>query len=73
MADLADVANATVAMEINALLSFRNLKPDEGAAPILFCVDCGEPIPEMRRKMVPGTKRCVECQEEYEREFLYGN
>lgn len=31
------------------------------------CDDCGEPIPEARRKAVPGCTRCVACQEDFER------
>ena len=30
------------------------------------CIDCGESIPEARRKAVPGCERCVGCQEIYE-------
>ena len=33
----------------------------------LFCADCGEPIPEERRRAVPGCCRCFECQERAER------
>ncbi len=28
------------------------------------CEDCDEPIPEARRKAVPGVRRCVACQAE---------
>ena len=28
------------------------------------CEECGEPIPEARRKAVPGVRRCVACQTE---------
>ena len=27
-----------------------------------YCLDCGEEIPEARRRAVAGCKRCVECQ-----------
>ena len=26
------------------------------------CVNCGEPIPEGRRRAVPGVRTCIECQ-----------
>ena len=29
--------------------------------------DCGEPIPEARRRALPGVRLCIECQERYER------
>ena len=27
-----------------------------------FCDECGEPIPEARRKALPGVRTCVSCQ-----------
>lgn len=27
-----------------------------------FCDECGEPIPEARRKALPGVRYCVACQ-----------
>jgi phage/conjugal plasmid C-4 type zinc finger TraR family protein len=27
------------------------------------CIDCGDPIPEDRRKALPSATRCVGCQE----------
>ncbi|MEA2119624.1 DksA/TraR family C4-type zinc finger protein [Halovibrio sp. HP20-50] len=26
------------------------------------CEECGEPIPEARRKAIPGVRLCVDCQ-----------
>ncbi|MFO7858049.1 MAG: DksA/TraR family C4-type zinc finger protein [Ectothiorhodospiraceae bacterium] len=31
------------------------------------CLECGEPIPEARRRAVPGVSLCVECQAERDR------
>lgn len=33
------------------------------------CEDCGSPIPEARRKAVPGCTRCVLCQAYFEHGF----
>lgn len=30
--------------------------------------DCGEPIPEERRRAVPGVRHCVDCAERLERQ-----
>lgn len=30
------------------------------------CDDCGDPIPDARRKAVPGCTRCVDCQSLHE-------
>ena len=27
------------------------------------CYECGEPIPEARRKALPGVRLCIRCQE----------
>ncbi|MBQ0772743.1 DksA/TraR family C4-type zinc finger protein [Parasphingorhabdus sp.] len=27
-----------------------------------YCVECGEEIPEARRRALPGTRTCVACQ-----------
>ncbi len=46
----------------------RRARSRLGAGPSLEeCEDCGEPIPEARRRAVPGVRRCVECQAEADR------
>ncbi|MER2545908.1 MAG: TraR/DksA C4-type zinc finger protein [Candidatus Accumulibacter phosphatis] len=29
----------------------------------LVCVNCGDPIPELRRSAYPGVTRCIDCQQ----------
>lgn len=29
---------------------------------LTHCAECDEPIPEARRKAIPGVKLCIECQ-----------
>jgi len=42
----------------------RSARARLGAGPSLTeCVDCGETIPEARRRALPGVTRCVACQE----------
>lgn len=31
---------------------------------LTHCADCDEPIPEARRRALPGVRRCVACQSE---------
>lgn len=31
-----------------------------------LCADCGFPIPEARRRAVPGCRRCADCQADFE-------
>ena len=35
---------------------------------LTHCEECGESIPEARRLAVPGVRRCIECQEENDRQ-----
>lgn len=32
------------------------------------CENCGDDIPEDRRKAYPGCKRCISCQQQHERD-----
>lgn len=34
-----------------------------------FCEECGEAIPEARRKALPGVRLCVACQEEADKDL----
>lgn len=31
------------------------------------CEECGSPIPEPRRKAIPGVRLCIGCQSEFEK------
>jgi phage/conjugal plasmid C-4 type zinc finger TraR family protein len=35
---------------------------------LTHCEDCGEAIPEARRRVVPGVRRCLACQAETDRQ-----
>ncbi len=35
---------------------------------LTHCEECGEPIPEARRKALPGVRLCLACQEEEDKE-----
>ena len=37
------------------------------------CRECGDPIPEARRRAVPGIRLCVVCQEAADREGAAGS
>lgn len=39
------------------------IRPAPTATSALVCEDCGEPIPEPRRRASPGCTRCIECQQ----------
>lgn len=43
----------------------RNLPTGES---LEFCAECGEPIPEARRRALPGVRLCLACQQEADSE-----
>jgi len=44
----------------DAVLRARANLPTGESEP--YCEDCGDEIPEARRRALPGAKRCVACQ-----------
>lgn len=55
--------DATVASEVA-----RARSRFHGGVSLEFCEECEEPIPEARRRVVPGVRLCVQCQEEVDQE-----
>ena len=52
----------------NAVDAVRNQLAKQAEKPSAeFCEECGEDIPEMRRKLVPGVQLCIHCQTRLER------
>ena len=35
---------------------------------LTHCLECEEPIPEARRKAIPGVRLCIDCQSSLEKE-----
>ncbi|KMK11134.1 hypothetical protein ABW06_22740 [Pluralibacter gergoviae] len=50
-------------IERNTAAGIDALRIDHSAVSATECRDCGYPIPEARRKFVPGVQTCIECQE----------
>lgn len=46
----------------------HSLAQGESAA---FCQECGDPIPEARRKALPGVQLCLPCQAERDKKAPY--
>lgn len=44
----------------------RSRLPEGDAA--IHCEECEEPIPEARRRAIPGVRLCVRCQSESEKQ-----
>lgn len=68
MADEADFADKLIEIGLSATLETMRLEMD--AMPkesLYYCVDCDDEIPESRRLAQIGCKRCIECQNSFEK------
>ncbi len=53
---------------LNAVAGVRRKLEEQAARPSAEeCEECGDEIPEARRRAVPGVQFCVFCQEKHER------
>ena len=53
---------------MNAVAGVRRKLLEQAARPSAEeCEECGDEIPEARRRAVPGVQFCVFCQEKHER------
>lgn len=60
MPDQIDRANDLAEQERERSLALFRQHPTPCSR--LFCEDCDEPIPEIRRQAVQGCTRCIDCQ-----------
>jgi len=71
MADDVDMANEIIDNEVSRALS-KIRRSTSGNAGSKTCMECGEDMPEPRRKL--GFKLCVACAQDAERrKSLYAN
>ena len=55
-------------LSMNAVAEHRRKLAEQAKNPSLEeCEECGEEIPEARRKLIPGVKLCIYCKEIEER------
>lgn len=64
MADEADLAGDLIDGEMESILAARRREAERQAArgTAITCEECGDDIPEARRKKNPGVRTCVPCQ-----------
>ncbi|MBW6416763.1 DksA/TraR family C4-type zinc finger protein [Celeribacter sp. PS-C1] len=60
--------DGAVSEQIEASISDELARMKQTRAPVgesfHECAECGEDIPEARRKAIPGVKLCIDCQQE---------
>ncbi len=59
-----EAERARIRVEEQVALARSQLPSGPGTT---HCIKCEEPIPEPRRKAMPGTRLCVECQSEHDK------
>ncbi|MDM3294440.1 TraR/DksA family transcriptional regulator [Citrobacter sp. Cc139] len=64
MADIVDNASTLEDLQRDAALSMHRL--NHSAVSATHCEECGDNLPEARRKAYPGCTMCVECQSNME-------
>ena len=55
--------------EAVARARMRAVRGTAAADSASHCTDCDEPIPEARRRAIPGVRLCIECQSGRDRSF----
>ncbi|WP_439327898.1 TraR/DksA family transcriptional regulator [Lonepinella sp. BR2357] len=60
------IDNAQQAEQLQRDIALRNQLSVQRNISLTHCIDCADPIPEKRRQMVIGCKRCIDCQQEFE-------
>ena len=61
--------NEQIEASINDELARMRATRRAAGESLTHCADCEEPIPEQRRKAVPGVTLCLDCQTERDASF----
>ena len=59
--------NEQIEVSTEEALARMRLRNRVGGESLAECADCGEPIPEARRRSQAGVRLCVACQSEADR------
>ena len=64
--DIFDQAQAVDEQLREAALSARQASQTREPG-TMECIDCGDEIPTLRRQAMPSCRRCIDCQNDYEK------
>jgi phage/conjugal plasmid C-4 type zinc finger TraR family protein len=70
MPDLADQADGLIEFQLELAIAAARGIP--ATVQREYCADCGDEIPQARRKAVPGVTRCLSCAVAREQSKLRG-
>ena len=71
MSDVVDLANQLNDEAVERAIANRVQSPT-GVSP-LDCDECGEPIEQKRREVIPGTQHCAECAKWFAQRDRFNN
>jgi len=61
--------NDQIEASISDELARLKARPAPKGESLTHCAECDEPIPEARRKAIPGVKLCIDCQQDRDATF----
>ncbi|GAB4305242.1 MAG: DksA/TraR family C4-type zinc finger protein [Roseovarius sp.] len=61
--------NEQIEASIADELARLRARPRPRGESLTHCAECDEPIPEARRRALPGVKLCIDCQQERDGAF----
>jgi phage/conjugal plasmid C-4 type zinc finger TraR family protein len=67
MVDEADISSELEEIARRNSLDAALMRKKTAAESLTECEDCGEPIPEARRRAVGGCRRCIDCARKAEK------
>jgi RNA polymerase-binding transcription factor DksA len=62
-----DVEDAELARDLHELDHIENARIRLDSPEFGSCIDCNQPIPYERLRVLPATRRCLACQRQHER------
>ena len=62
--------NEQIEASINDELARLKARRGPVGESLTHCAECDEPIPEARRRALPGVKLCLDCQQERDARFV---
>lgn len=63
-----DAVQQQIDATVESAVQLAKSRLPEGES-LTHCLDCGEAIPEARRRAIPGVQYCVGCQSEREKKL----
>ncbi|XKM14111.1 DksA/TraR family C4-type zinc finger protein [Orbaceae bacterium ac157xtp] len=64
-----DAVNQQIESSISDAINHVRARINQNEDSALFCDECGDKIPELRRKALKGVRYCIACQTELDKQL----